>query len=231
MGLDSAVYVIPAQYRDLRHSDPGKHLGTKTAVVRRSPCCSLTSSAHLSWRSRCGFLPIVDWITGTPGSPVNQIANFHTFFNVVGAFIFIGIPQVLTKLSYFFVRGEDKRFGKARSSNISTRMRTARPSRSARQSSRFHGWNGFPAKTSTLRSGALERDEKLINEVGENERSSITSTMEITDALANVSQTGLSEVDSRTVTGLLHVIMDIERISDIAQNIADIAAIRLDKKD
>ena len=49
---------------------------------------------------------------------------------------------------------------------------------------------------------------------------------EITDALANVSQTGLSEVDSRTVTGLLHVIMDIERISDIAQNIADIAAIR-----
>ena len=55
----------------------------------------------------------------------------------------------------------------------------------------------------------LERDEKLINEVGENEKVVNYLNHEITDALANVSQTGLSEVDSRTVTGLLHVIMDI----------------------
>ena len=76
----------------------------------------------------------------------------------------------------------------------------------------------------------LERDEKLIEEVSENEKVVNYLNHEITDALATVSQTGLSEVDSRTVTGMLHVIMDIERVSDIAQNIADIAAIRLDKK-
>ena len=73
-------------------------------------------------------------------------------------------------------------------------------------------------------------DEKLIEEVSENEKVVNYLNHEITDALANVSQTGLSEVDSRTVTGMLHALMDIERISDIAQNIADIAATRLDKK-
>ena len=110
MGLDSAVYVILGlNIGTCVTAILASISGTKTAKRTAVALLFFNIIGAFIFMVAMRFLPIVDWIKSwTPGSPVNQLANFHTFYNVVCAFIFIGIPQVLTKLSYFFVRGEDK---------------------------------------------------------------------------------------------------------------------------
>ncbi|WP_066689034.1 Na/Pi cotransporter family protein [Christensenella intestinihominis] len=232
MGLDAAVYVILGlNIGTCVTAILASLSGTKTAKRTALALLFFNVIGAFIFMGAMQFLPIVDWIKSwTPGSPVNQLANFHTFFNVVNAFIFIGIPQVLTKIAYFFVRGEDKQLEGKKLKYIDKNADSAPVAvgQAILEVSRMERLSG--ENFSLAIKSFLERDEKLIDEVGENEKVVNYLNHEITDALANVSQTGLSEVDSRTVTGLLHVIMDIERISDIAQNIADIAAIRLDKK-
>lgn len=232
MGLDSAVYVILGlNIGTCVTAILASLSGTKTAKRTAVALLFFNILGSAIFMVLMRFLPIVDWIKSwTPNSPVNQLANFHTFFNVVNALIFIWFPQALTRISCFFIRGEDKQLEGKKLKYIdknadSPPVAVGQAILEVARMERLSGENFNLAIRSFL-----ERDEKLIDEVTENEKVVNYLNHEITDALANVSQTGLSEVDSRTVTGMLHVIMDIERISDIAQNIADIAAIRLDKK-
>ena len=232
MGLDSAVYVIL-----------GLNIGTCVTAILASisgtKTAKRTAIALLFFNIIGAFIfmavmqltPLVDWVKSwTPGEPVKQMANFHTFFNVVCAFLFIGFPQVLTKIACFFVRGEDKQLEGKKLKYIDKNADSAPVvvGQSIAEVARMERLSGENFELAVK--SFLERDEKMIDQVGENEKVVNYLNHEITDALANASQAGLSETDSRTVTGLLHAIMDIERISDIAQNIADIAAIRLDKK-
>lgn len=69
------------------------------------------------------FLPVVDWVKSwSPGDPVRQLANFHTFFNIVNTLLLIGFPQVLVKISYRMIPGEDKK----RKIELQMRRKTAR---------------------------------------------------------------------------------------------------------
>ncbi len=232
MGLDSAVFVILGlNIGTCVTAILASLSGTKTAKRTAIALLFFNVLGAAIFMLLMKFLPIVDWIKSwTPNAPVNQLANFHTFFNVVNALIFIWCPQLLSKIACFFIRGEDKQIEGKKLKYIdknveSPAVAVGQAMLEVARMERLSGENFNLAIRSFL-----ERDEKLIEEVSENEKVVNYLNHEITDALATVSQTGLSEVDSRTVTGMLHVIMDIERVSDIAQNIADIAAIRLDKK-
>lgn len=232
MGLDSAVYVILGlNIGTCVTAIIASLSGTKTAKRTAIALLFFNVFGSLIFMLAMHFLPIVDWVKSwTPDEPVRQLANFHTFFNVINAFIFIGCPQLLAKAACFFVRGEDKKLEGRKLKYIdknadSQPVAVGQAILEVARMARIAGENFNLA----LRS-FLDGDEKMIDEVMENEKVVNYLNQEITDALANISQTGLSEVDSRTVTGMLHAIMDIERISDIAENVADLAAIRLEKK-
>ena len=111
MGLDSAVYVILGlNIGTCVTAIIASLSGTKTAKRTAIALLFFNVFGSLIFMLAMHFLPIVDWVKSwTPDEPVRQLANFHTFFNVINAFIFIGCPQLLAKAACFFVRGEDKK--------------------------------------------------------------------------------------------------------------------------
>ena len=73
-------------------------------------------------------------------------------------------------------------------------------------------------------------DESLINKVYENEKLINLLENEITDYLVKLSNTNLSEEQLAIVTSTFHVVNDIERIGDHAENIADLTTEKITRK-
>ena len=170
MGLDSAVYVIL-----------GLNIGTCVTAILASisgtKTAKRTAIALLFFNIIGAFIfmavmqltPLVDWVKSwTPGEPVKQMANFHTFFNVVCAFLFIGFPQVLTKIACFFVRGEDKQLEGKKLKYIDKNADSAPVvvGQSIAEVARMERLSGENFELAVK--SFLERDEKMIDQVGEN---------------------------------------------------------------
>jgi phosphate:Na+ symporter len=111
IGLDQAVYVIL-----------GLNIGTcLTAIIASlggNKTAKRTALSFLGFNiiGVAAFLlllplfPVADWVESwSPGDPVRQIANFHTFFNIVNTLLLIGCPQLLVKVSYLMIPGEDEK--------------------------------------------------------------------------------------------------------------------------
>ncbi len=232
MGLDNGVYIVL-----------GLNIGTCITAILASISGTRTSKrfavallffnviGSLIFMLLMQFLPIVDWVQSwSPGDPVRQLANFHTFFNCVTAAIFICIPFVLSKLAYFFVRGEDKQLEGKRLKYI-TKDLDAPPIVLGQAVLEVERMIKISAENFQLSiESYVDNDEKKVKQVLENEKVVNYLNHEITDVLARLSQDALSEGDAHIVTALLHAVMDIERISDIAENISDIAQVGIDGK-
>ncbi len=72
-------------------------------------------------------------------------------------------------------------------------------------------------------------DEEDINEVYQVEENINFLNHEITNYLVKISQTNLPVDDAKNIGGLFHVVNDIERIGDHAENVADSAKLRIEK--
>ncbi|MEI6100365.1 MAG: Na/Pi symporter [Eubacteriales bacterium] len=106
VGLDAAVYVILG-------------LNVGTCIM---PILASMGSGNTARRTAVAFLfynlvgagvfalllpvlPVTRWVESwSPGDVVRQIANFHTFFNIASAVLFIGFPQILIWMSGKVVR-------------------------------------------------------------------------------------------------------------------------------
>jgi phosphate:Na+ symporter len=78
--------------------------------------------------------------------------------------------------------------------------------------------------------GLLEKDEKKLSSLRVQEDIVDVLEKEITHYLARVSQSSMDDDMSVRHTGLLHAANDIERVSDHADNIADLAQEVIDNK-
>lgn len=111
VGLDQAVYVIL-----------GLNIGSCVTAILASLGGNKTAkrtAVSFLWFNLIGvaaflvllpLFPVAEWVKSwSPGDPARQLANFHTFFNIVNTVLLIGFPQLLIKVSYMTVPGEDKR--------------------------------------------------------------------------------------------------------------------------
>ncbi len=234
MGLDSSIYIIL-----------GLNIGTCVTAILASlngtKTAKRTALALLFFNVigagifalLLNAFPIVDWVKSwSPNDSVRQLANFHTFFNLVTTGIFLCFPWVLAKLATFFIRGEDKKLEGRKLEFLSfplpdssTLVVTLAVNETARMM-RISAQNFDDAVTSFI-----NKDEKLANTVYDNEKTVNYLNHEITRALTSLpGEETLPEGDRGTITSLLHAIMNVERISDIAENIADLAIHRIDAK-
>ena len=76
----------------------------------------------------------------------------------------------------------------------------------------------------------LEGDEKLIQKVYENEKVINILEEAITSYLVKLAQSSLSDREQAIVASTLHIVIDIERIGDHAENIADMAQEKINRK-
>ena len=164
-----------------------------------------------------------------------EVANTHTMVKVVQVAVFFFLSPLLIKLSYILIPGEDQEEEAAST---------------APELAYIGGHNVYNPTTAVptgiceiVRMGniaqenmekamdaLLHKDENLIAEVYQTEITIDYLNTEITNYLVQINTLSLPVADRKMLGGLFHVVNDIERIGDHAENIADFAKTCIDQE-
>ena len=152
-----------------------------------------------------------------------QVANAHTLFSVITTLIFLPLITPFTLLITKMVPGKENGlvngpiyldWNMVETPHVAVNLAKQEILRMAE----LAGQN-----VQLAMEGFLERDEKKIRLMREQESIVDNLEKEVSRYLAKVSQSGMDDAMSILHTGLLHAANDIERVSDHAENIADLA--------
>lgn len=213
----------------------GANLGTCITVLLASLSSSVTARrtamSHVLF-NLAGIImfiilrrPFTSLVLLTGGTVARQIANAHTFFNVVTTLILFPLLPYFVKIVTAIVPGEDI-FLEARPKYLDERLMQTPGAL-------------LSAQKETLRMGtfAVEMVETAVNAflTGEVDnldevqcKEGVVNSLEtaITSYLAKANQYAMNVNEAREIVNLMHVVNDIERIGDHAINISELAEVR-----
>ena len=161
------------------------------------------------------------------GDIARQIANAHTLFNTVNTILLLPFVAYFIKLVVFLIPGEEKVY--ALGAQLDKRLLKT-PVIALEQ-----------VKEEVLRmartanemiEGAMDsffkKDRKKLQEISKKEKVVDILQKEITDYLVELSQQSLTPEVSKKINSSMHMIHDIERIGDHAENLAKLTTRKLD---
>lgn len=175
--------------------------------------------------------PIKDAILVISGGNAGRfVANTHTLFKIVQVLVLLPFSSLIVKLTYLIIPGDDKKVD----------------DRENYQLKYIGDHTVFNPATAVV--GATKELERMVTLAGENlnramnalitlDKEDIDRVYEvekninflnhaITDYLVKINQTTLPIEDRKNIGALFHVVNDIERIGDHAENVADAAVQR-----
>ena len=165
-----------------------------------------------------------------PNDIPRQIANAHTVFNITNTIILLPLIKYLVLVANKVIPGEDER-EKMGVKYIDERLletpviavgqmikETIRMANKAKQNLEI-SMEAFK-----------NNDENLVQKVYENEKLINLLEQEITTYLVKLSNAELSAEQLEIVTSTFHVVNDIERIGDHAENVADLTSEKILKR-
>ncbi|MBP1890002.1 phosphate:Na+ symporter [Clostridium moniliforme] len=166
----------------------------------------------------------------SPGDVERQIANSHTVFNIANTIVLLPLRNYLILIVNKLVPGEDE-IEKVGPKYIDDRLLET-PVIAAGQviKETIRMANKAEQNLELSMKAFMEQDEALIKKVYDNEE--IINVLEeaITTYLVKLSKCELSDKESSIVSSTFHIVTDIERIGDHAENIADLAVQKSNKK-
>ena len=181
------------------------------------------------------FLPIIipgflgDFVSYFTGDVKRQIANAHTIFNVVNTLIMVPLIPVLCKIVEKIIPGEDDE--KVGPKYIDDRLLET-PVIAAGQviKETIRMANKSKKSLELAMSAFTSNDERLAQKVYENEN--VINILEecITTYLVKLSKCDLSDKEKNIVAATFHIVTDIERIGDHAENLADLTIQKINKR-
>lgn len=226
IGLDSAIFVLCGQ-------NIGCTIAAIMAAIGANKSAKRTALVHLLFNIAgttifviaAETLPFVPWVESmTPGNGVAQIANAHTIFNVATTALLLPFANQLAKLATALIPGEDalegpqlfyineNTFAASSIAEVQVDQEIDRMQLLAR--------NNIHAALDKL----LGRQALSIEEIRKNEETIDFLNKEITRVLIRINAMELTHDTARKLSSLYHVLSDIERIGDHAENIAGYAA-------
>lgn len=173
----------------------------------------------------------MDFVVGLIGSissdPGRFVANAHTIFKVFQVIILFPFARVIVRMTYLLVPGEDKKVGYRDNYqlkyigekvvfNPATAVIEVVKELDRMASLACENLNRAMNALITL-------DEEDIEEVYEVEKNINFLNHAITNYLVKINQATLPIEDLKSIGALFHVVNDIERIGDHAENVADAA--------
>jgi phosphate:Na+ symporter len=175
------------------------------------------------------FPLVLKFIPTLGGDVQRQIANAHTLFNVTNVIIQIWFIGVLVKIVNKLVPGEDKQSSALVLEHLDRRLLET-PSVAVGQVVKevVRMCNAASQNLTDSFNAFVNNDEKLITSVNENEELINFLEREITAYMVALSNTSLSEEQSEIITSLFHVVNDVERIGDHADNLGELAQYKID---
>lgn len=181
------------------------------------------------------FLPFLltgwlgDFVSYFSDNVTRQIANSHTIFNIVNTLIMIPLIPVLCKIVEKIIPGEDDE--KVGPKYIDDRLLET-PVIAAGQvlKETIRMANKSKLSLELAMDAFMKNDEKLAEKVYENEQ--VINNLEecITTYLVKLSKCELSDKEKNIVASTFHIVNDIERIGDHAENLADLTIQKINKK-
>lgn len=176
--------------------------------------------------------PITGFIQYVSASnPGREVANAHTLIKIAEVVMLAPFNKQIVKLTGLFVRTEEKKEEQGFELAYIGAKSVFSPTTAVFDATREMERMGQMAITNLERAmnSLITLDEDDIAEVYEVERQIDFLNHEITDYLVKINQTTLPSDDARSIGGLFHVVNDIERIGDHAENMADAARSRRER--
>lgn len=156
-----------------------------------------------------------------------SIANFHTVFNVATTLLLLPFAGLLVRL----INGRSKEDSKETpaSQQLDDRFLHA-PAIALGQSKNVVLSMLELAKKNVVLSedAVLNKNTDSMHEIKQIERNVDTLESELSSYLVKIADKDLSESESKLAMGYMHMISDIERISDHASNMSDIAKVMIE---
>ena len=166
----------------------------------------------------------------SPNDVSRQIANAHTVFNLVNTAVMLPLTGILIKAVNLIIPGDDED-EKQGPKYIDDRLLETPVIAAGQVAKETLRMANKAKKGLTLAIEAFEKnDEKLIQKVYDNEEIINSLNEAITTYLVKLSKRELSDKESKIVAATFHVINDIERIGDHAENIAELTLQKINKK-
>ena len=166
--------------------------------------------------------------------PERFVANAHTIFKVVQVIVLLPFSNLIVKMTYLFVRGEDKKVSYRENFqlNFIGEKVLFNPATAVVGASKEIERMASLAEENLNRAmnALITLDQEDLTEVYMVERNIDFLNKSITNYLVKANQTLLPLEDQKIIGALFHVVNDIERIGDHAENIADAARRRIDTK-
>lgn len=162
----------------------------------------------------------------SPGNVLLQIFLVHVIFNTVTTAILLPMSDVLIRMAYKIIPGEDEQKQTMNLKYLDSRILNTPPV-AVTQLLKEVGRMADLAKTNFLNSMAalFDRDPAKIKELEENEGVINFLNQRITAYLIRINALDLEDNDREIVGALFHVVNDIERIGDHSENIGEQAQI------
>lgn len=162
------------------------------------------------------------------------VANAHTLIKIFQVIVLFPFSNLIVKLTYLFVPGEDQKVGYREShilKYIGDKVVFNPATAVVEVIKEIERMADLASENLNRAMNALiTLDQEDIDEVYEVEENINYLNHAITGYLVKINQTNLPIEDLRSIGALFHVVNDIERIGDHAENIADNACRRREKQ-
>lgn len=166
------------------------------------------------------------------GNEGRFIANAHTIIKVFQVIILLPFSNMIVKLTYLLVPGDDKKVGYRDSLQLkyigekvvfNPATAVVEVMKEIERMASLAGEN-----LNRAMNAVITLDKEDIDEVYEVEKNINFLNHAITNYLVKINQTTLPIEDLKSIGALFHVVNDIERIGDHAENVADCARRRIE---
>lgn len=178
--------------------------------------------------------PIVELFSDiSGGNPGRCVANAHTIIKIVQVILLFPFSGFLVRMTYLLVPGDDKKVGYRDSFQlkyIGDKVVFNPATAVVEVIKEIERMAALASENLNRAMNALiTLDEEDIGEVYEVEKNINFLNHAITNYLVKINQTTLPIEDLKSIGALFHVVNDIERIGDHAENVADSARQRKEK--
>lgn len=171
--------------------------------------------------------PVVQFLHSISSDNGRFVANAHTMIKIAQVVILFPFTKYLVKLACLCVPGEDRKVGYRENYQLKYIGEKAvfNPATAVVDAIKELERMASLANENLIRAmnSLITLDEEDIEEVYEVEKNINFLNHSITDYLVKINQTTLPIEDLKSLGALFHVVNDIERIGDHAENVADAA--------
>ncbi len=170
----------------------------------------------------CLFLPYVGLIESLVSDPKMQISVAHIIFNIVSTAVLLPFAQLLVKLAKKFVPGKDAAYEEMRLQFLDERILNT-PSIAVAQVTKEVERMGTIARNNfgLALNVFFKPNKETMQQIKQNEQVLNFLNHSITSYLVKIHAMELLESDNRLIGSMFHVVNDLERIGDHAENILE----------